>query len=976
MSILSKVGMNCAVRGLAGLGIASLLVAGWAPRVAAHADQAMFEEFIKTHPEYFAQRYPQYFSQTDSNGTASNSRIVRGPATPAAIPDVFGPGAVLTAGNVYMKITNLGLFGNPFTQLSSDPSGQWPGASGIEYLSFGLLSVGAVNPVATEPNAVRRVSYFQEWRPPSLNAEDRIYRAYEGIINGTRLVNDDGDRDALGQPLIDEDFLDGRDNDGDGRIDEDYAAIGQQMFSLVMRDDTPEAINSTFNEKHVPLGLEVRERAFAFANPRLANFDAMEYVIFNRSGHELDSMVVGFRVDMDSGPVSVNNYFTDDIDASPFPNGDFIVNLRDGDPRRQQPHLDVSPPVPADSALCPRLTYRLNGFSLIDDNGDAGRTTGVASILLLGHTLDPLGVNAPTRVQFRAFRSYTAGTPYEEGGNPTIDQQRFEFMTSTQNIDPVTGHIVAEFSELPGDYQYWCSIGPFRHVPNNGSIEVTIAFAVQTANVNTLREYPGDLTRYMAGAIGGGDILDKYPALDNALTAQIAYDGVYEVPREGFENQVPDGHGRETPLRARPGQLGLSGADCHDLTDGQIRPIDEFHFTWFDFDCDYCTGVYDQPRQTGMFLRRWNTESPPPNPNLNVASQFNYTDNPDRTPVLVPGGDSKITIAWDNLSETTPDPERHEFDFRSYRIWKAANWQRPVGSSGPNDDDWSLLGEFRLFDSADSNFTADGSGQHCPMVLVPEYYDPQTGTRAPKTVPICLYRGDLWNKQSGEIIRPDASVDCRRDTLGNCQIEQGVDVRTQAATTRTKYPVGRYHYVDREVKNGFLYFYSVTAGDSGRSGESFGRRTAQEADGVTPQVATRTSQGVWVVPNPYRGFKTISDRPSAWDLTPNASDPTGTHIDFFGMPPGRWTLRIFTVSGDLVAELHSDDTVNESVRTSITNPSGQVYNGSNRQQDNPNDGQARWNLISRNGQDVVSGIYIFVVDSSQGIQRGRFVIIR
>jgi hypothetical protein len=968
-----KAVMNHRIRSMFFFGIAALAVASWAPRAMARADQAMLDEFIKTHPEYFRARFPQYFPDT-----ASANGIVRPPATPSAIPDVFGPGAVLTAGNVYMKVTNLGLFGNPFTNISSDPSGQWPGASGVEYLSFGLFSVGAVNPVATEPNAVRRVSYFQEWRPPSLNAEDRIYRAYEGIINGTRLVNDDGDRDPLsGEPKIDEDFLDGHDNDGDGRVDEDYAAIGQQMFSLVMRDDTPEAINSTFNEKHIPLGLEVRERAFAFANPRLANFDAMEYVIINRSGHELDSMVVGFRVDMDSGPVAQNNYFTDDIDAAPFPNGQFVVNLRDGDPRRQHPHLDVSPPVPADSALCPRVTYRINGFSVVDDNQDAGRTLGVGSILLLGHTLDPLGENAPTRVQFRAFRSYTAGTPYEEGGNPSIDQQRFEFMTSTQNIDPATGMIASEFSELPGDYQAWCSVGPFRHVPNNGQIEVTIAFAVQTGNVNTLREYPGDLIRYQSGAIDGGDLLDKYPALDNALTAEIAYDGIYEVPREGFENQVPDGHGRETPLRARTGQLGLSGADCHDLSDGQIRPITDTQFTWFDFDCDYCTGVYDQPRGTGMFLRRWNTESPPPNPNLNVSSLFNYTDNPDRTPTLVAGGDNQITIAWDNLSETTPDPERHEFDFRSYRVWKAANWQRPVGSSGPNDDDWSLLGEFRLFDSADSNFSVDATGQHCPMILIPEYYDPQTGTRSPRTVPICLYKGDLWNAQSGEIIRPDQTVDCRRDTLGNCEIENGVDVRTQAPTTRTKYPVGRYRYVDKEVKNGFQYFYSVSAGDSGASGESFGRRAAQEADGVTPQTSTGAGQGVWVVPNPYRGFTSINDRPSSWDLTPNASDPTGTHIDFFGMPAGRWTLRIFTVSGDLVAELHSDDTVNESVRTTVTNPTNnQVYNGANRQQDNPNDGQARWNLISRNGQDVVSGIYIFVVESSQGTQRGRFVIIR
>ena len=47
-----------------------------------------------------------------------------------------------------------------------------------------------------------------------------------------------------------------------------------------------------------------------------------------------------------------------------------------------------------------------------------------------------------------------------------------------------------------------------------------------------------------------------------------------------------------------------------------------------------------------------------------------------------------------------------------------------------------------------------------------------------------------------------------------------------------------------------------------------------------------------------------------------------------------------------------------------------------RQQDTANDGQARWNLISRNGQDVVSGIYLFMVESTRGIERGKFVLIR
>jgi len=193
---------------------------------------------------------------------------------------------------------------------------------------------------------------------------------------------------------------------------------------------------------------------------------------------------------------------------------------------------------------------------------------------------------------------------------------------------------------------------------------------------------------------------------------------------------------------------------------------------------------------------------------------------------------------------------------------------------------------------------------------------------------------------------------------------------------RTRYPVGRYMIVDHEVKNGFIYFYSVTAGDSTAGSQLFGRRSAVEADQVSPQSSTKSGKSVWVVPNPYRGFTSLQARPSAWDLTPNATDPTGTHVDFMGLPAGKWRIRVYTVSGDMVAELKSEDAVNQSVRGSVTGPDGKTRPGFNRQQDTPSDGQARWNLISRNGQDVVSGIYLFVVESDQGQQRGKFIVIR
>src|SRR5262249_32296758 len=104
----------------------------------------------------------------------------------SAVPDIYGPGHVLSAGRPDVKVTNFGHVGNFFTNTSSDPAGQWPGGSGVEYLSTIRLAVGAKDPTSVDPSTAHRVSYFLEWRPPTLDPVDRIYEAYEGIPNGAR----------------------------------------------------------------------------------------------------------------------------------------------------------------------------------------------------------------------------------------------------------------------------------------------------------------------------------------------------------------------------------------------------------------------------------------------------------------------------------------------------------------------------------------------------------------------------------------------------------------------------------------------------------------------------------------------------------------------------------------------------------------------------------------------------------------------
>jgi FlgD Ig-like domain len=91
-----------------------------------------------------------------------------------------------------------------------------------------------------------------------------------------------------------------------------------------------------------------------------------------------------------------------------------------------------------------------------------------------------------------------------------------------------------------------------------------------------------------------------------------------------------------------------------------------------------------------------------------------------------------------------------------------------------------------------------------------------------------------------------------------------------------------------------------------------------------------------------------------WSLSPNNDDPTGIKIEFHNLPADRGTVRIYTLAGDLVRVISFDG--------------------------RSGDGTIKWDLVSRNGQDVMSGVYIFSVetDTNEAFKRkiGKFVIVR
>jgi hypothetical protein len=110
------------------------------------------------------------------------------------------------------------------------------------------------------------------------------------------------------------------------------------------------------------------------------------------------------------------------------------------------------------------------------------------------------------------------------------------------------------------------------------------------------------------------------------------------------------------------------------------------------------------------------------------------------------------------------------------------------------------------------------------------------------------------------------------------------------------------------------------------------------------------SEKVTVYPNPYR---IDVDYVGQGYEDPDRSG--FTQFDrriWFSDLPGRCVIRIFTLDGDLVRQIDYDPS---------TNPSGVVY----------------WDLISRNTQAVVSGIYIYSVDADNGHHElGKIAIIK
>jgi hypothetical protein len=365
---------------------------------------------------------------------------------------------VHNVGDLNVHVGNWGLFGSypgSGNTFSDAPSAEWPSGSGVEHLYGSGLWVGAIK---SGIPAVSTSVFAAEFRPTP-DPVDIIYRTSEGALNGNRYPSLDVDDDGDG--MVDEDWLNGHDDDLDGMIDEDFAAISDQMFSCWYTDNTPEAI--AIYPEHNPLDIMVRQESYQWNVPGYDDFVGIEYTITNIGAAVLEDIYVAFFADPDIGRRTTPNYWADDATGS---------------------------------FMDPLLCTMYGGVSLdfayaYDADGDGGQVTSYIGYAFLGHPTDPTGEVAPAEVGIASYAAFSGDQPFEEGGDPTNDFERYELMSShTRDSD----------SMVPRDQRQLITAGPFVEL------------------------LPGSTLTVQVGIVAGDGLTGLR---DNMVAAQLTYDGAW-----------------------------------------------------------------------------------------------------------------------------------------------------------------------------------------------------------------------------------------------------------------------------------------------------------------------------------------------------------------------------------------------------------------------------------------------------------------
>ncbi|MFQ5607716.1 MAG: hypothetical protein ACE5GA_07195, partial [Candidatus Zixiibacteriota bacterium] len=344
----------------------------------------------------------------------------------------------------------------------------------------------------------------------------------------------------------------------------------------------------------------------------------------------------------------------------------------------------------------------------------------------------------------------------------------------------------------------------------------------------------------------------------------------------------------------------------------------------------------------------------------------------------------EIKIEWNGLrSETTPDVFTDQIDFEGYRVYLGLDrtsadmtLQRSYDiedftqfyfEDGPGDDDWAVLRPpFSLREVQDAY--ANGSRDYNPLVNGIDnplrvgdslfYFVSQDWNQFDLTDPLGIQK-TFPNDPPPHTLSIDSAFTTDTFLVNNITGDTTFYPGGELTPDGKFFKFYEYNYTIRGLLPSQKYFASVTAFDYGSQEANL---PFLETNPVTSaiemfaldRVEQNAPEGLDVIvyPNPYRGDGSYRRLGFEGRGDEDLPDERVRAVNFINLPP-QCTIFIYSLDGDLIHRLDHDQLP-----------------------DSPTAMHEKWDLITRNTQLAVSGIYYWVVETPSGeTQVGKLVLI-
>jgi len=836
-----------------------------------------------------------------------------------------------TVGKIGLAITNKGQFGTGF--LDSDqglPSCEYPYPSTLQYLFAASFWIGAV---------VGRDTLVSVGSDGWMNIEEFYPDTYpEGEIE-FRTINNENDVDAISE--------------------QDY--IAQYCDTLT---DPGWVQDDNFDGRpHKPLNIEVTQRSYSWSYSYAEDFVLFDYSIKNIGRKTIEGAFMGIYVDADVKNKGGQEGFDDDIcgfkRSIPSDYGCGFIDtiniawIADNDGKQSE--QDVCPfsvnsftsvtatrvvRTPSDS-----LKYSFNWWI---SNGDAAQDFGPR---MAGTPEDP----------FRDFGGFL-GTPEGDRNKYYIMRhQEFDYDQLYCGLDHTAegwlprppGNLAVNFAD-GYDTRYLLSFGPF-------DID------------------PGEVLPISFAYVAGEDFHTDCDAFDNIFDAyepdiyynQLSFDDLGKNAM--WASWIYDNPGYDTDGDGFRGKYRICAFDSAETTCYDTISIDPIVIDSFPcFEVTQAETIYYE----GDRVPDFRGASPPPAPVLWIIDDNGDTLSSRVTSRVNEFNQGELTVRWNGLrSETEKDVFSNEIDFEGYRVWL---------SFAPKSSSYSLLSSFDIEDY--NRHTWNRSRGIWELKDTPFLIDSLRILYGAGFSPLDYDIDNplLWNDTSYYFSRQDWNESdlSNPDGIHKIYPDEPPPTNLSLDSARINNPEEltddglffkyyEYEYTLKNLLPSQLHYVAVTAFDYGSpsSGlESLETPPQKNFIAEYPQnpaaMVEEEGLNVIVYPNPYRidgqyrdnGFEArdyivYDGYTDSLVQQSGLPDDRTRSIHFINLPH-KCTIRIFTIDGDLVREIKHDAAP-----------------------DAPQASHERWDLITRNTQAIVSGIYYYSVESDYGNQLGKIVII-